>query len=262
MPKFDPEQTINDITRWIRDIFEHDGSKYCAVMYFTGSTTDLVIAQLIIKAIGRNSLHCLSDVAKSDRVIAQSYTYDFKVESIPSRVYVNPDISITDNDKDRRIYAYCYTYADQNNGIVVNSKTLTERWLGLCVRGGSAGGDVAPVADITLTEVTEIAQALHIVPTFIDDIHECIYWSKYLYDYYYQKNRSWLIDNSISHDIKFDDIDLYIRDSETAKQLLAEEVIDAIKAARLDNIRKLQPMLKFDYESDKMEEIKNEISHS
>lgn len=257
MPKFDPEQTINDITHWIRDIFKHDGSKYCAVMYFTGSTADLVIAQLIIKAIGRNNLRCLSDVARSDRVIAQSYTYDFKVEDIPSRLYVNPDIVITDNDKDRRIYAYCYTYADQNNGIVVNSKTLTERWLGLCVRGGSAGGDIAPVAGITLSEATEIAQALHIAPTFIDNIHERTYRSEHLYDYCCEHSKY-----PINAYIKFDDIDLYIRDSETAKQLLAKEVIDKIEAVRLDNIRKLQPMLNFDYGLDKMEETKNEISHS
>lgn len=236
--QFDAKQKIEEICNWLKYYADRNcknNPKF--VIPFEGTTTEIVTALLFTKVFGNDNVICLSEVLCEPLIMSCDFVLGINFESRYSHITTLDQMkdNLTDNDKDRAVMLKIRSYADKNGCQVVNVLNLCENWVGCGVKGGSAGGDLAPVADLTVSEVCAIAKELNVPDAFIS--YESTKVEKVL-----GKHTTAAVET-------------YIRDRDNITTL-GTELIKRIEDVHYANIHKLKLMPKFSYRPDRVEEKK------
>ena len=177
--------TLKDkIVDWLRDWFEENGKECKAVVGCSGGKDSSVVAALCVEALGK------------DRVLGvlmpdgeqQDIDYSYKLVEFLNIPYVkinikdckdklveqlhNSYLSMTEQAKcnlpPRLRMSALYAVAQCVDGRVLNTCNLSETLLGWETRWGDAVGDVAPIANLTVTEVKQLGYELGLPKELIE----------------------------------------------------------------------------------------------
>lgn len=171
----------DQIIQWLKDWFEQNGKDCNAVIGISGGKDSSVAAALCVEALGKDRVIGVmmpdgeqKDILDSWKLVhyldIRHYVVDISSskEALYKAIYKGmtdfSEFKITDQTKfnlpPRLRMATLYAIAQSNNGRVINTCNLSETLLGWETRWGDAVGDVAPLADLTATEVVQIGKEL------------------------------------------------------------------------------------------------------
>lgn len=177
MNSFDARRIKNDCVQFIKDFFEQNG-KYCnAVVGISGGIDSSVVAALCVEALGNERVVGVKmpDGYQEDEDIAdmlikhlgiKSYRMnieDARLELYNQALYEN-NIHLTEQAKinlnPRLRMATLYFVSQSMNGRVANTSNMSESWVGWDTRYGDSVGDFSPLANLTKTEIRQLAKEL------------------------------------------------------------------------------------------------------
>ena len=185
----------NDIVKWLRDWFDKNGKDCNAVIGISGGKDSSVVAALCCEALGKDRVIGVlmpdgeqADISDSYKLVnhlgIKHYTvninkcknalYDSIQSSIGNALIddTGNNFEITEQTKfnlpPRIRMATLYAISQSNNGRVLNTCNLSETLLGWETRWGDAVGDVAPLADLTVTEVKQLGHELNLPKELVD----------------------------------------------------------------------------------------------
>lgn len=178
------------IVKWLKEWFEENGKDCNAIIGISGGKDSSIVAALCVEALGKDKVIGVmmpdgeqSDIKDSWKLVnhleIKHYLVDINpckqalYNSIQAGLGTNKlDFEITDQTKfnlpPRLRMATLYAIAQSNNGRVINTCNLSETLLGWETRWGDAVGDVAPLADLTVTEVKQLGYELGLPKELVD----------------------------------------------------------------------------------------------
>lgn len=175
MNDFNALEVKDKIVDWIRDWFENNGKGCNAVIGISGGIDSSVVAALCVEALGEDRVFGVmmpcgeqSDIRYSEMLIKHldincctANIYD-AVVAIDNQMPTDREISKQTiiNLPSRIRMCMLYAISQSRNGRVVNTCNLSEDWVGWNTRYGDSVGDLAPLANLTKTEVKAIGKAL------------------------------------------------------------------------------------------------------
>ena len=180
-------EELDKIINFIRDYYNKYNLSGC-VLGISGGKDSAVVSALMCKALGSDNvigltLPCHSN--DSDMIDAKKISdyYGFKLYNIDlSMVYdtfkdeVSKSISFNENDsidsdiniKPRLRMMSCYYMAallsriNKKKYLVVGTSNKCEIYVGYFTKGGDSVHDIAPIADLTVSEVLELGELLDV----------------------------------------------------------------------------------------------------
>ena len=186
-----------NIVNWLRRWFEINGKDCNAVIGISGGKDSSVVAALCVEALGKDRVIGVlmpdgeqKDISDSYKLVnylgIKHYTIDISkcknalYDSIQSAIgnalidNTGNNFEITEQTKfnlpPRIRMATLYAISQSNNGRVLNTCNLSETLLGWETRWGDAVGDVAPLANLTVTEVKQLGYELGLPKELVDKI--------------------------------------------------------------------------------------------
>ncbi|MEM1588731.1 MAG: NAD+ synthase [Candidatus Bathyarchaeia archaeon] len=176
IPKLNLQETVNEITSFIKDVVEKSKAKG-VVLGLSGGVDSCVTAVLCVKALGKNG--CLGVIMptsftpkedvedaeflaqqlgiKIEKVnidnISESFFKALKVDLEKHRI---PAANI----RARIRMTILYYYANIENRLVVGTSDKSERLIGYFTKYGDGGVDFMPIAHLYKTQVRELAAYL------------------------------------------------------------------------------------------------------
>ena len=237
MTYFNAEKTRDNLVNWIKDWFEKNGPSSKAVIGISGGKDSTIVAGLCTRAIGKDRVLGVlmpngdqKDISDSIRVcksldipyiginIKDYYdglseltlealnSYDGKIRELSEQTKINiaPRLRMT------TLYAVSQTVG----GRVVNTSNLSEFMTGYFTRWGDECGDMKPLINLTKNEVVAIGLTIPEIPR---DLVE--------------KAPSDGLTGKTDEDkigFKYDDLDKYIRTTETDNYAFEPETVDKI----------------------------------
>ncbi len=233
---FDAQKHTDKIINFIRDYYQ----KYNlagAVLGISGGKDSAVVAALLVKALGKENVIGLtlpchskeSDMVDAKRIsdyygfklhnIDLTNTFDtFKLEVNKIANYQEKDLENSDiNAKPRLRMMACYYMAalmsaiNKKGYLVVGTSNKSELYVGYFTKGGDSVHDIAPIADLTVSEVIKVGEVLN-VPKDI------------LY-----KTPSDGLSNLSDEDklgVTYDDIEKYLNNSNDLSKKTSEKIAD------------------------------------
>lgn len=177
MSDFNALEAKDRIVDWIRDWFENNGKGCNAVVGISGGIDSSVVAALCVEALGKDRVFGVlmpngeqKDI--SDSIDLVNYlNIDYITVNIHNAILaikheVRPALQDNWSKKTsinlppRIRMATLYAVSQTINGRVVNTCNLSEDWVGWNTRYGDSVGDLAPIANLTKSEVKEIGKVL------------------------------------------------------------------------------------------------------
>lgn len=180
-------EELDKIINFIRDYYNKYNLSGC-VLGISGGKDSAVVSALMCKALGSDNvigltLPCHSN--DSDMIDAKKISdyYGFKLYNIDlSMVYdtfrdeVSKSVSFNENDsidsdiniKPRLRMMSCYYMAallsriNKKKYLVVGTSNKCEIYVGYFTKGGDSVHDIAPIADLTVSEVLELGELLDV----------------------------------------------------------------------------------------------------
>ena len=180
MYTFNVEYVTEKCIEFIRDFFDKNGKGCNCVIGISGGKDSSVCAALAKKALGKNRvLGVLMPCGEQPDI---DYSYKLVQELGINSIAVNIGNAVKElknslessfslstqsviNISPRIRMATLYAVAQSNNGRVMNTSNLSERWIGYSTRYGDSVGDFAPLFNITATEVVKIGEYLGLSET-------------------------------------------------------------------------------------------------
>ena len=181
------KKMINEITQFIQDYFK-TGKAKGAVIGMSGGKDSFVSAALCAKALSKEKVLgvIMPNGKMEDKQIAeQECKYlgiDYKIIDISNTTQtivknVKKSLKITKlnniasiNIAPRVRMTTLYSIAASMGYLVVNTSNLSETMIGYTTKWGDNVGDIAPLADLTKTEVCELGLAMGLPKKFVDKI--------------------------------------------------------------------------------------------
>ena len=237
-----------NIVNWLRHWFEINGKDCNAVIGISGGKDSSVVAALCVEALGKDRVIGVLMPDGEQKDISDSYKLvefldiPYIEVNIRDAVYgvihgittsKGKDVNVTEftdqtcfNLPPRIRMATLYAVSQSNNGRVLNTCNLSETLLGWETRWGDAVGDVAPLANLTVTEVKQLGYELGLPKELVD-----------------KTPADGLCGNSDEEKmgIKYSDMDKYIRTGICEKEI-KEKIDKRIK----ENLFKHSPIPSYD----------------
>lgn len=173
---FDSKKVKNELVQWIRNWFDENGQDCNAVIGISGGKDSTVAAALCVEALGKDRVIGVlmpngvqSDIEDSQRVCSllgiKNYTINIGETAAALREEIgNAGVFTTEqariNLPPRLRMATLFAVAQSLNGRVCCNSNLSERYIGYFTFGGDNIGSFAPLANLTVTEVINIGDAL------------------------------------------------------------------------------------------------------
>ena len=178
---FDAEKEIEGIVAWIREWFADNGPKATAVIGLSGGKDSTIVANLLVRALGKERVVGVlmpngvqADIADSLEV-AQSLDIKYYVVNIADAVNgltntltalagfaPTKDMEINIPPRIRMTTLYAVAQAQPMGGRVVNTCNRSEDYIGYSTKYGDAAGDFSPCANYTVTEMLLLGAKLGI----------------------------------------------------------------------------------------------------
>jgi len=179
----------DELVTWLREWFDKNGKDCNAVIGISGGKDSSVVAALCVEALGKDRVIGVlmpdgeqKDILDSWKLVhyldIKHYVVDISSskEALYKAIYKSmtdfSEFKITDQTKfnlpPRLRMATLYAIAQSNNGRVLNTCNLSETLLGWETRWGDAVGDVAPLANLTVTEVKQLGYELGLPKELVD----------------------------------------------------------------------------------------------
>ena len=181
MYEFDAKKVTKELLIWLRNWFLENGKDCNAIIGISGGKDSTITAALCVEALGKDRVYGVmmpngeqKDISDSIRVcelldikntivdikkavdaekeIALAGIKDFDKNELTNQTLINipPRIRMTT----------LYAISQSMNGRVLNTCNLSEEWVGYSTRWGDSAGDVAPLANFTVSEVRKIGLEL------------------------------------------------------------------------------------------------------
>lgn len=173
------EQTIKDLTNWIKNYVESAHAKG-VVLGMSGGKDSLIVAKLCANALGAKNVFGVimpngkmadkSDAVKTCEFLGINHTtvnineaYNAIISPVQNELS-KLSVEITDvstiNTPPRIRMTTLYAFAGSLNYLVANTSNLSEISVGYSTKWGDSVGDFAPLANFTKTEVCKMGLAL------------------------------------------------------------------------------------------------------
>lgn len=240
---FDPAESVERITEWIRNFFEENGKGCNAVVAISGGKDSSVTAALLARALGSGRVIGVTmpngkgNVPERDREAVDllvetlgiktyeidiSGSYNSLMNELGSKL---PEISEQTkiNLAPRLRMAAAYALSQSLDGRVANTCNLSEDWVGYSTRYGDTAGDFSPLSKFTVQEVKAIGRALGLPDELVDKVPD--------------DGLSGMSDEE-KLGFTYDELDRYIRTGEIA----SEESKEKIDRLHKMNLFKLEMM--------------------
>lgn len=186
MDKFNVKKVKEDCVNWIRDWFEKNGKGCNAIIGISGGLDSSVVAGLCVAALGKEKVigvlmprgHqrdiCFADML-CDFLDIKRYEIDIKetlscLELQLALNHIRPSDQTLINLPARIRMATLYAVSQSWNGRVANTCNLSEDWVGYSTRWGDSVGDFSPLANLTKTEVKELAKELGLPQALVEKV--------------------------------------------------------------------------------------------
>ncbi len=185
--EFDASKEIDRIVAWTQDWFEKNGPKANAVIGISGGKDSIIVAALLVKALGKDRVVGVmmpngeqKDISDSQKLVdflgIRHYTVNIK-EAFEGEMNalkaagVEPGKDAIINTPPRLRMATLYAIAQSlpEGGRVANTCNASEDYVGYSTKYGDAAGDFSPCSDFLVCEMLQIGDALGL-PT--DLIHK------------------------------------------------------------------------------------------
>lgn len=184
---FKVEEVTNQIIEWIRDWFDKNGKGCNAIVGISGGIDSSTVAALCVKALGKGRVKGVlmpngeqNDIEYSHKLVNELgieslyVNIEYACEDILSRVLDTRALELSSqtqiNLPARIRMSVLYAISQSMNGRVANTCNLSEDWVGYSTRYGDAAGDFSPLANITKTEVKEIAEFLGLSDELVNKV--------------------------------------------------------------------------------------------
>lgn len=181
---FDVEKTTNELIKWIKDWFDENGKDCNAVLGISGGKDSTIAATLCVKALGVDRVIGVMlpdgkqpDINDSIEVCKllgiKNYTINIRPALEASfKQLIDCNIEITEQcrqniaprERTKMIRAICQC----NNGRMINTCNYSEDYIGYFTVGGDGDGDVAPLGNLTKSEVCAIGHYLGLPSKYVD----------------------------------------------------------------------------------------------
>ena len=179
MAKFDAKKEINNIVAWIREWFEENGPKASAVIGISGGKDSSICAALLVKALGVDRVVGVlmpdgtqSDISDAHQLVEHLGIKHYVInigatttalkDTLAEQFELSSDTKINIPPRIRMTTLYAVAQSLPNGGRVTNTCNKSEDYIGYSTKYGDAAGDFAILADLTVTEVLQIGDALGI----------------------------------------------------------------------------------------------------
>lgn len=170
----DLKQLHHDVVKWIQTWFEDNGNDCNAIIGISGGKDSTLVAKLCVDALGKdrvigimmpNDANIDLELSKEICTFLGIQSYTIPIGSIKKAFIHNYETSCQEipsstallNLEARLRMVYLYMSAQTHNGRVSNNCNLSERWIGYSTRFGDDAGDFSPLANITVSELQELA---------------------------------------------------------------------------------------------------------
>ncbi len=170
------EQVREQVVAWIRQWFADNGPGCNAVVGISGGKDSTVVAALLVEALGRERVIGVlmpngiqDDISDSGEVVEflGIRAYEINILSSVEGVLAGLEQAGIDISEQTRInlpprirMSTLYAVSQSHNGRVANTCNLSEDWIGYSTRYGDAAGDFSPLANLTVTEVVALGEAM------------------------------------------------------------------------------------------------------
>lgn len=184
--EFNAKEVKDNITTWIRKIFEENGKDCNAVVGVSGGVDSSVVAALCVEALGKDRVFGVlmpqgyqSDIGDAIQLVnfldidnitvdifdaIRSIKHEIRDElgkwSSQSSINLPPRIRMST----------LYAVSQSMNGRVANTCNLSEDWIGYSTRYGDSVGDFSPLSNLTKTEVKEIGKELGLPENLVEKV--------------------------------------------------------------------------------------------
>lgn len=186
MGEFIVERVTEALIKWIRDWFDENGKDCNAVIGISGGKDSTVAAALCVKALGVDRVIGVmlpdgiqADIRDSIDVCKflgiKNYTLNIRSmidESFKALRSCGIEITeqcrqnIAPRERTKMIRAVCQC----ENGRMINTCNYSEDYIGYFTVGGDGDGDVAPLANLTKSEVVAIGHYLGLPRHLVDKV--------------------------------------------------------------------------------------------
>lgn len=184
---FKVEEVTNQIIEWIKDWFDINGNDCNAIVGISGGIDSSTVAALCVKALGKDRVKGVlmpngeqNDIEYSHKLVNELgieslyVNIEYACEDILNRVLDTRALELSSqtqiNLPARIRMSVLYAISQSMNGRVANTCNLSEDWVGYSTRYGDAAGDFSPLANITKTEVKEIAEFLGLSDELVNKV--------------------------------------------------------------------------------------------
>ncbi|MBR6237144.1 MAG: NAD(+) synthase [Firmicutes bacterium] len=176
---FDAKKEIKNIVAWIKDWFEENGPKASAVIGISGGKDSSICAALLVKALGKDRVVGVlmpdgtqSDISDSYQLVEHLGLKHYVInigaattalkDTLSEQFEITNDTRINIPPRIRMTTLYAVAQSLPNGGRVANTCNRSEDYIGYSTKYGDAAGDFAILADLTVSEVLQIGDALGI----------------------------------------------------------------------------------------------------
>lgn len=172
------------IIKWLKEWFNNNGKDCKAIIGISGGKDSSIVAALCVEALGKDRVigvlmpdGCQMDIEDSYKLcqhlgivyvcINISSCKDALIKELHNN-FINMTTQAKENLPPRLRMSTLYAVSQSLNGRVLNTCNLSETLLGWETRWGDAVGDVAPLADLTVSEVKQLGYELNLPTEFIE----------------------------------------------------------------------------------------------
>ena len=176
---FDAKKEIKNIVAWIKEWFEENGPKASAVIGISGGKDSSICAALLVKALGKDRVVGVlmpdgtqSDISDSYQLVEHLGLKHYVInigaattalkDTLSEQFELTNDTRINIPPRIRMTTLYAVAQSLPNGGRVANTCNRSEDYIGYSTKYGDAAGDFAILADLTVSEVLQIGDALGI----------------------------------------------------------------------------------------------------
>jgi len=177
MNSFNAKKTTEELINWLKEWFQENGKDSLAVIGISGGKDSSVVAALCARALGKNRVigvmmpdgnqNDINDSIKLCNLLdIRNVTINIKdIVDTEKRLLLEELKKIGKNELTNQTLinlparvrmVTLYGVSQTLNGRVINTCNLSEDWVGYSTRYGDSAGDVAPIANLTVSEIKEI----------------------------------------------------------------------------------------------------------